>query len=255
MFDDITEKEKENNQGNAGFPPRPEAVGASRPGEEKKRVEDIFSETDRPDGATGYHFDKAQPDPVPYAKARPAASKIVLLKKISMILVIVFALAVFSAAGFWGYEYLAKNFISVGENAGGNEPIESDNSNAQVPAADSPGNIEVPPVINEPIGMDIPPQPDQSNNIAEPPVENNTPASAADTDQDGLSDEEELRFGTRIDSPDSDGDGLFDREEVRVYKTDPLNPDTDGDGFKDGEEVGNGYNPKGAGKLYGDINQ
>jgi hypothetical protein len=71
-----------------------------------------------------------------------------------------------------------------------------------------------------------------------------------DTDQDGLPDEEEVRIGTDINSVDSDNDGLFDREEVDVYITDPLNSDTDGDGFKDGDEVSNGYNPKGAGKLY-----
>jgi hypothetical protein len=71
-----------------------------------------------------------------------------------------------------------------------------------------------------------------------------------DSDQDGLTDEEEEALGMKINSVDSDDDGLFDREEVKVYKTDPLNPDTDGDGYLDGEEVKNGYNPKGAGKLY-----
>lgn len=76
------------------------------------------------------------------------------------------------------------------------------------------------------------------------------PPKPKDTDRDGLPDEEEIKLGTNINSPDSDSDGLFDREEVVVYKTDPLNPDTDGDGFMDGEEVQEGYNPKGAGKLY-----
>ena len=47
---------------------------------------------------------------------------------------------------------------------------------------------------------------------------------------------------------DSDNDGLTDSEEL-IYGTDPNNPDTDGDSFKDGDEVKNGYNPKGAGKL------
>lgn len=74
-----------------------------------------------------------------------------------------------------------------------------------------------------------------------------------DTDQDGLTDAEEESLGMSINSADSDSDGLYDREEVKVYKTDPLNPDTDGDTFLDGEEVKNGFNPKGAGKLY-DIN-
>ena len=71
-----------------------------------------------------------------------------------------------------------------------------------------------------------------------------------DTDQDGLTDEEEIILGTKIDDIDSDDDNLFDREEVEVYDTDPLNPDSDGDGFLDGDEVNNNYNPLGSGALY-----
>jgi len=74
-----------------------------------------------------------------------------------------------------------------------------------------------------------------------------------DTDLDGLTDEEEIFFGTDINNPDTDGDGLTDREEVKVYGTNPLQADTDGDGYTDGEEVKNGFNPKGEGKLL-DIN-
>ncbi len=62
-----------------------------------------------------------------------------------------------------------------------------------------------------------------------------------DTDNDGLTDEEELQLGTDPNDPDSDGDGLTDGEEVNQYDTDPLNEDTDGDGLADGEEV-NSYN-------------
>jgi hypothetical protein len=43
---------------------------------------------------------------------------------------------------------------------------------------------------------------------------------------------------------DSDGDGLADEDELKVYHTDPTNPDTDGDGCSDGFEV-----KVGAGKL------
>jgi len=75
-------------------------------------------------------------------------------------------------------------------------------------------------------------------------------SSTLDSDNDGLTDEEERALGMNINSVDSDGDGLFDRMEIKVYKTDPLNPDTDGDGFLDGEEVKDGYNPKGEGRLY-----
>lgn len=41
---------------------------------------------------------------------------------------------------------------------------------------------------------------------------------------------------------DSDQDGLTDQEE-KLYKTDPNNPDTDGDGYSDGAEVRAGYDP------------
>lgn len=70
------------------------------------------------------------------------------------------------------------------------------------------------------------------------------PPQTRDTDADGLSDEEEISLGTKIDAVDSDNDGLFDREEVKIYGTDPLNSDTDGDGYLDGEEVKAGYDPK-----------
>ena len=71
----------------------------------------------------------------------------------------------------------------------------------------------------------------------------------SDTDNDGLSDQEELEYGTNIIKMDTDSDGLFDYDEVMIYLTDPLDSDSDGDSFLDGEEVQAGYNPKGPGKL------
>ncbi len=47
---------------------------------------------------------------------------------------------------------------------------------------------------------------------------------------------------------DSDNDGLSDTNEL-IWGTNPNNPDTDGDGHPDGSEVCAGYNPLGAGKF------
>ncbi len=49
-------------------------------------------------------------------------------------------------------------------------------------------------------------------------------------------------------SQDADEDGLTDEQEVE-YGTDSANPDSDGDGYLDGSEVDAGYNPLGSGRL------
>ena len=68
-----------------------------------------------------------------------------------------------------------------------------------------------------------------------------------DTDEDGLSDEQELSLGTDPMNPDTDGDGLSDGTEVEMAMglgcPDPLNPDSDGDLISDGDEVANDTDP------------
>jgi hypothetical protein len=70
--------------------------------------------------------------------------------------------------------------------------------------------------------------------------------SHADSDQDCLSDGDELRgfdipgIGHRTTDPttsDTDSDGLSDAHEVRVSLTDPRNADTDGDGAPDSADL------------------
>ena len=75
-----------------------------------------------------------------------------------------------------------------------------------------------------------------------------------DTDNDGLTDEEEERLGSDPTNPDSDGDGIIDGadpdlveerdtdndgltdEEEERLGSDPTNPDSDGDGIIDGAD-------------------
>jgi subtilisin family serine protease len=60
----------------------------------------------------------------------------------------------------------------------------------------------------------------------------------ADTDGDGLTDDDEINvYGTDPGNPETDGDGLDDGDEVNIHLTDPADADSDGDGLDDGEEV------------------
>ena len=69
------------------------------------------------------------------------------------------------------------------------------------------------------------------------------PTSNTDSDSDGLTDSDEIAYGTDIWTMDSDGDGVTDGEEVNIYGTDPVE-DTSisssegyGDTFTDGELI------------------
>jgi hypothetical protein len=77
-----------------------------------------------------------------------------------------------------------------------------------------------------------------------PPSGATPPTSAEkDSDQDGISDENEvLVTGTDPNNADSDSDGLSDGVEVS-NRMNPLDPDMDKDGVSDGEEVANGTDP------------
>ncbi len=93
---------------------------------------------------------------------------------------------------------------------------------------------------------------EQKNNIpAEQKVVSDAKSNAPiDSDQDGLTDEEERQAGTNPNKVDTEGDGLFDHEEVKIYQTDPRSADTDKDGISDGDEIKQGLNPNGQGRLF-----
>lgn len=63
-----------------------------------------------------------------------------------------------------------------------------------------------------------------------------------DTDNDGVSDEDEKADGTDPTKADTDGDGINDGDE-KNDKTNPLVADTDEDGVHDGDEKTDGTNP------------
>ncbi|MCG8417707.1 MAG: thrombospondin type 3 repeat-containing protein [Proteobacteria bacterium] len=69
------------------------------------------------------------------------------------------------------------------------------------------------------------------------------PASALDSDGDGLSDGDEDRFGTDPGLFDTDRDGLGDADELVAFGTDPVDPDSDDDSLSDGDELASGTDP------------
>lgn len=58
-----------------------------------------------------------------------------------------------------------------------------------------------------------------------------------DSDNDGLTNGQEILLNTNPESIDTDIDGLSDGDEVNLYRSNPIIADSDGDGLKDGEEI------------------
>ncbi len=74
-------------------------------------------------------------------------------------------------------------------------------------------------------------------------VQRGTDALNPDTDGDGLLDGAELIWGANPLVADTDGDTLPDGQEVNVLHTSPINPDTDGDGLNDNIDPDPGQQP------------
>ncbi len=64
-----------------------------------------------------------------------------------------------------------------------------------------------------------------------------------DNDNDGLTNEDEVIYGTDINNEDTDSDMLSDGDEVHTYFTNPLVADTDVDGMSDGYEISHHLDP------------
>lgn len=67
-----------------------------------------------------------------------------------------------------------------------------------------------------------------------------------DLDGDGLTNRQEVNYGTRPDLADSDNDGVSDADEINLHNTDASDADTDLDGMHDGYEITYGLNPSDA---------
>lgn len=89
------------------------------------------------------------------------------------------------------------------------------------------------------------PSSDNSGTTAQPteaPTPTPTPTpDTSDADGDGLTADEEARLGTNPANPDTDQDGLSDGQEVNDFGTNPLALDTDGDGVTDGDEASGSF--------------
>lgn len=73
---------------------------------------------------------------------------------------------------------------------------------------------------------------------------NGIPDGEEDSDADGLTNIEEIKYGTMPYESDTDGDGLLDGLEVNDFRSDPLKADTDDDGLSDAAEQKLGTDPK-----------
>ena len=232
MFDDVKNKKQDNAIPTGPFPaqpkqaPIPPSAGAVSIGGKDKKTEDIFADTDQPAKLDVFQPKAKEADgsAVGGKKGKTMPASIGEAKKYIIIAAVVFGAVLIAYAGYWAYGKYFKATDLVGGEISDTVEEPADNSKAET--------------------QEQPKSQDEKQEAAL------TPVQPKDSDQDGLTDEEEKQLGINSNSVDSDGDGLFDREEVEVYHTDPLNPDTDGDGFSDGDEVKDGYNPKGEGRFY-----
>lgn len=188
-----------------------------------KQVEDIFADTDQAKDIPKTTKAVQPPRGPVAAKPLPVAETPQPVKKSKTLLTVVLVIVLLILAGVT-YLILTDNLTFWNNNSNNDSVIVDGNINSQ----------------NTDLSSDL------VNNIVELPIINE---AMVDFDGDGLSNEEETKYGTDPNVKDTDKDGLFDREEVVVYKTDPKNPDTDGDGNKDGIEVINGFDPNGPGEL------
>jgi hypothetical protein len=70
-----------------------------------------------------------------------------------------------------------------------------------------------------------------------------------DSDNDGVDRAAEIKYHSLDSKEDTDNDGLSDYEEINYWFSDPTKSDTDADGYADGSEVQGGFSPVGTGRI------
>lgn len=171
-----------------------------------------------------------------------------ILGKILLGLIAVLLLGGLGYGGWW-YFYASKNQTVKLPVVPDNQTVQKQTPQTTVPAST---NTNIPAQQNNDqilFGQPVDSDKDGLDDVREKEIGTNP--QIADTDNDGLSDGDEvIVYKTNPLIADTDADGLSDGDEVLIWHTNPLNPDSDGDTYLDGEEVRNGYNPLGAGKLF-----
>lgn len=78
---------------------------------------------------------------------------------------------------------------------------------------------------------------------SDPDDSESVPYPGGDYDQDGIENGLELELGTDPLSPDTDNDKLSDKQEIEWGLSDPCDQDSDNDGLSDFYEITKGSNP------------
>ncbi|OGY43748.1 MAG: hypothetical protein A3B89_02640 [Candidatus Buchananbacteria bacterium RIFCSPHIGHO2_02_FULL_40_13] len=207
-------------------PPRP----TGQPGPIGPPVDDIFSQTDM---AAPYKV--ARPIQPGEATQMPVGQEEMFGgKKLSDNKALIIILSIIGLVVIGAVTWAAVSFLT---SQSGGEDADLNANTAAVNNVNANANAGINAETNANAEINTNAETNVNESIMPPP----------DSDNDGLSDEEEKQLGTDPKNFDTDDDGLMDRVEVRIYQTDPLNKDTDGDGYEDGAEVINGYDPAKAG--------
>ncbi len=244
----------------------------SQPQPQKQEPQDIFSEVPTMQASQTSHTPPPGDMQSPYPQEQHSGFNP------KLILIVVAILAVLVIAAF-GVQFALRSQQSAQQPQGNKQVVQQQ----PLPPPEQPSEPQTPPpgLVSEsqgeppitPVDQLTAPVPASGTGLPTAEQLPSVPAqNASDTDSDGLLNDEELQIGTdpsKADSDDdtvsdgeevktyktnplladSDSDGLDDAKELKTYKSDPLNSDTDGDGYLDGAEVNNGYNPSGPGKL------